>query len=157
MGEHFTNCGVRFLVDDEDDPFVQERNWGAKKEYHTTYIIATSKNSSFSTDRLPRLILNVPSNMVVDHINGDGTDNRRCNIRVCTQSENQWNRKPHKKAVSKFKGVAWKSHAKSFEVTIQKHKKRYFLGHYKNEELAAYVYDYAAKSLFGEFARTNEV
>lgn len=96
---------------------------------------------------------------IVDHINGDRLDNRRSNLRFCTNSEN--NRSMRKvRGRSKYKGVCYAKYAPeelcwSAWITPA-HQKVLCLGHFPTEEAAARAYDNAARILFKEFAATNE-
>lgn len=95
----------------------------------------------------------------VDHINHDGLDNRRCNLRICSRAQNDWNRrKDTQKTTSKYKGVCKVLRNGKYyfwRARIVKNKKEYPLGDYKKETDAARAYDAKAIELFGEFARCN--
>ena len=99
--------------------------------------------------------VNVPSKSFIDHINHNGLDNRRCNLRVATHSENMRNRKPQLGTSSKFKGVCWMKKVNKWQVSIRYNKVKLHLGLYSNEIKAAKAYDGVAKELHGEFARLN--
>lgn len=100
-----------------------------------------------------REILNPPEGMVIDHINGTGINNRRCNMRICTQAQNVQNRRPCPTSKSRFIGVfprgdKWGAAAR--------HKgKQHHVGTFEYEVEAARARDYKAVELFGEFARLN--
>ena len=93
----------------------------------------------------------------IDHVNGDGLDNRRCNLRIATRSQNQMNRKPKRGASSRYKGVFWSDDHKKWQSAAQLNKERYHLGFYNGEEEAAKAYNVFAAQHFGEYARLNEV
>lgn len=101
-----------------------------------------------------RLILNPPSNLGIDHINRNSLDNRRCNLRLATQTQNNGNM-ISKKHSSRFKGVSWVRRDKKWEARGKQHNKTIHLGLYNSEEEAAKTYDAWAKQYFGEFARLN--
>jgi excisionase family DNA binding protein len=90
-----------------------------------------------------------------DHKNGNTLDNRRCNLRISTRSQNQWNRKNTKKGASKYKGVWWNKQANKWSATITKNGQSHYLGLHHDELDAARAYDAAARKLFGEFAAPN--
>lgn len=103
-----------------------------------------------------RLILSPPAKMVVDHINGDGLDNRRSNMRIATRTQNNANRK-HGSSRTGYKGVAPESG--KFYAYIGappgSRSKVERLGYFSTPEDAARVYDRAAIERWGEFARLN--
>ena len=114
-----------------------------------------------------RLVLGLdPSESSVDHVNGDGLDNRKANLRLATRTENSQNmRKPRsfgKKpgTSSKFKGVSYVSPGPRSSGRWQAHitvrKQQRYLGTFAHEEDAARAYDVAAVEEFGSFAWTNE-
>jgi hypothetical protein len=95
---------------------------------------------------------------VVDHINGDPLDNRKSNLRVCTQAENLRNRRKRAKPTSsKFKGVSRHtiSRQKPWLAKIKSDGKTIYLGTFETEEQAAEAYDRAALERFGTFAHLN--
>lgn len=105
-----------------------------------------------------RLILSAPDDMHVDHINGDGLDNRRCNLRLVTRSQNLANqRRVRANKSSRFKGVSWsRTHAK-WVASICVDNKQTILGRFDDEVVAAVRYNAAAVQSFGEFAFLNEM
>ena len=92
----------------------------------------------------------------VDHINGDKLDNRRCNLRWATHTENQRNVKHHTDAKSPYKGI-FKSPSGRWIGQIWVTNRYLRLGSYDTPEQAALAYNAAALEHFGEFARLNEV
>jgi hypothetical protein len=93
---------------------------------------------------------------VIDHINGNTSDNRIDNLREATRTQNQGNqRKTSKETSSKHKGVYFSISNKKWAAYINKDRKRRHLGLYEDEDSAAMAYDKAARELFGEFAKTN--
>lgn len=93
---------------------------------------------------------------LVDHEDGDGLNNCRCNLRDASRSGNGANSKKCQGLTSKFKGVSRHSRG-GWQVTIRKDGKKKWLGRFDVEEDAAKAYDRAAAELHGEFARTNEM
>lgn len=95
----------------------------------------------------------------VDHINGDGLDNRRCNLRCTTHARNIQNsvgRPAGRKGP--YKGVSYVrsgSNAGKWRATIEVDGRQHHLGYFRSSEAAAQAYDRAAALYFGEFARLN--
>jgi hypothetical protein len=102
-----------------------------------------------------RSIIPIPDNMLCDHINHIGLDNRSANLRPATSAQNAWNRKKQSKPTSsKYKGVR-KTISNTWSADITVLGKRIHLGSFKTETAAAKAYDSAAKTHFGLFAYTN--
>lgn len=91
----------------------------------------------------------------IDHINGDGLDNRRANLRRATRRQNIANSGSRVDTTSRFKGVSWSEHAQAWQVHIRLERKSKYLGLYEHEDEAALVYDSVAHETYGEFARLN--
>lgn len=155
IGIKLTN-GLLALVDAGDYDLVKGYGWSAIRPrkggvwYATATIIENGKKRKL---RLHRLIMNPGEGEQVDHINGDGLDNRRANLRLCTSSENNMNR--GKK--DGYKGVSYYKDRKKWRARIGINGEKRHLGWYATAEEAALAYNKAAGELFGEFARPNEV
>jgi hypothetical protein len=91
----------------------------------------------------------------IDHIDGDGFNNQRSNLRPASASENGGNRKKQAGASSQYKGVGWDKTKGKWKAHIAKDKQHYWLGLFKVEEEAARAYDDKARELYGPFARLN--
>ncbi len=101
-----------------------------------------------------RQIMNPPKDKSVDHINRDGRDNRRANLRLATVAQNNMN-KFSGKGSSKYKGVYFRRDMKRWRASISVNSKKKQLGSYDNEVDAAKAYDKAAKKYYGQFAYLN--
>ncbi len=102
-----------------------------------------------------RLIMDAPKGLMVDHIDHNGLNNRKSNLRLCTRKQNRRNRRPNLGGSSKYKGVCWCKSSKKFRAAISHNKKRIYLGYFHDEVEAAKAYDEKARELFGEFAYLN--
>jgi hypothetical protein len=93
----------------------------------------------------------------VDHINGNGTDNRRENLRVVTHAQNLMNRPGWRKSSSKYKGVTFYKRDQKWQAKICPSGKTMHLGYFDQELDAAKAYNAAAMQHFGKYAVLNEV
>jgi hypothetical protein len=151
------------MVDDVDFGWLSQFKWQAIKTVRKwrTYWYAMratpTRNGKRKNLRMHREILGLKKGdgKECDHRNGDGLDNQRHNLRICTRSENSYNQLPERNRNSKYKGVAHCVGSKNWQVTICKNGKRLHLGCFKNEIDAAKTYDAKAKELFGEYALLN--
>jgi hypothetical protein len=100
-----------------------------------------------------RVVMNAQPGECYDHINRDGLDNRRSNLRLATNQQNQMNR-GRKGGTSRFKGVSW-DRQKSLWLAQMGRGRGSKIGRFHAEEDAARAYDRAAREKFGEFACTN--
>lgn len=150
------SLGEFAIVDDADYDLVKGYKWYAAKRPHTCYAIRYYEKDGRRTSQLMhRLIMPPPDGFEIDHINGNGRDNRRTNLRVCTHSQNAHNSHAHKDGISRFKGVSWVTRLSRWQVYIQYEKIQYYLGLFDDEIKAAKAYDVKARELFREYARTN--
>lgn len=97
----------------------------------------------------------IPDGYQIDHINGVRSDNRICNLRLATNTDNQHNTPPKKVNKSGFKGVYWHVANRRWGACIRVGGRSKFLGLHASREEAAAAYDAAAKIHYGEFARLN--
>jgi len=102
-----------------------------------------------------RVILDAPPAVEVDHINRNGLDNRRANLRLATRAENTRNAKLSRRNTSGFRGVSFDHFSGRWLAIVKSDGKTYRLGAFATPEEAAFAYDFAAAALHGEFASTN--
>lgn len=140
--------GKYAIVDDEDFKWLNQWRW----YYDGRYARMNYKNKKI---HMHRLIMNTPKGMDTDHINGNGLDNRRCNLRICTSSQNHINTKKRKNNTSGYKGVFSCQLSKNWRAQIRYNHKSIHIGNFINKIQAAKAYNQKAKELFGEFARLN--
>lgn len=156
--------GFVSLVDDEDYGKVSQFDWHAKRG-STRRAVWYAAVSLYKEDaekigkrfmRMHQLILGFPEiPLVVDHINGDGLDNRRQNLRLADRSQNCMNCSPLKNCSSKFKGVGWHKRVGKWQARICAYGKSRYVGHFSDEIEAALAYDREAINLHGEYAVLN--
>jgi hypothetical protein len=100
-----------------------------------------------------RVIVNAIEGQIVDHINGDGLDNSRSNLRVVTHSQSMMNRVWSRDGMtSRFQGVTWDKCCKKWRAQIFCNGKRIYLGVHAEEDAAYAAYKAACAELFGEFS-----
>ena len=150
--------GYETIVDDDMYNYLNQWKWSAQKGRNTYYAVHSSKpqNGKQKSICMHREILGLKAGdgRHTDHINGDGLDNRRCNLRICTRSQNHQNRHSIR-GTSQFKGCSWYKRDKNWEVSITLNSRKIHLGYFDNEIEAAKAYDKKAGELFGEFAKCN--
>ena len=149
------------LVDDADFNLLDQHKWTASPRKQTVYAKSDQRVTRGCACVYMHVFLMKPgAERAVDHINGNGLDNRRGNLRVCTKSQNQGNRRKGlfrngTECSSKYKGVYWNKRDRRWRAQIRQKSKCIYLGNFRNEHDAAMAYDAKARELFGEFARTN--
>jgi stress response protein YsnF len=144
------------ILDVEDYYRLNNFKWFLTGRLHKFYAARTIKiDGKTRITRMHRDIMNPPDNLLVDHQNSDGLDNRRQNLRLATKSQNGCNSRKRKNTSSVYIGVHLRKKQNRWETSIRHNEKRIFLGSFKNEFDAAKVYDAAAKKYHGEFARLN--
>ena len=143
-------------VDPQDYIWLSQFRWHCKPNINAAYAVRTVTSAN-KTKRIymHRQILNTPPHLVCDHINHDGLDNRRQNLRNCTINQNNANSRSARNASSKYKGVSWNKTRKKWAAYIKKDKKQFNLGLFSSELEAAKAYDQAAKKYHAEFAALN--
>ena len=146
-------------VDPGDYERLRKSEWFVKKGRNCFYAfrrLATGKTGNKKLIYMHREIIEVGDEKMVDHINYDGMDNRSCNLRAATHSENMCHRKKSSRAThSKYKGIQWHKDIRKWQVEIRFNKKRMYLGCFRNEIEAAKAYDRGAMKYHGEFACLN--
>jgi hypothetical protein len=148
--------GIVALVDDEDFARVSPYKWHQDPNRTTTYA-KTKQIPGRGKTAMHRFILDAPAHKQVDHINGNGLDNRRSNLRLCTAAENRRNRANQRIPASGYRGVAKKVEGESvrYVPSICVNGKKRSLGSFSCPVEAARVRDDAARRIYGAFAVLN--
>jgi hypothetical protein len=143
-----------FKIDIEQLEYVIKYKWFSKKAASTNKYYAYSHLTGNQKILLHRYLLNVKKGELVDHKNGDPTDNRLINLRKVNKLQNNVNSKKRKNCRSIYKGVTVRPSGK-FGVYIRHQSKNICLGTFNNEIDAAREYDKFACLFFGEYAKLN--
>jgi len=151
--------GLIAIVDDDDYIKLKKYNWYATMNHKNGTWYAkrniVTNSGKCTTITMHRQLLDSPK--MIDHINQNGLDNRRSNLRVCNRSQNQWNGKKRKSA-SGFRGVREQRNkfGVSWHTYIWKNGKIIYVGSFDDKMKAAIAYDTKAIELFGkDFATLN--
>jgi len=151
--------GYVAIVDDEDYEELSKHKWYAQTKRFVQYAKrACYKNGDQITISMHRIITNCPDGMQVDHINHNGLDNRKENLRICTNQENSRNQMKHiSTTLGMVKGVVISKCIKSkpYKARIRYNGKAKDIGYFATIEEAALAYDKKALELFGQYAQLN--
>lgn len=126
--------GLTTMVDDEDFDYLNQFNWCAIKYKHTFYAIRNSPrvNGKSKSIRMHREILKTPANMITDHIDLNGLNNQRYNLRVVTKQQNAFN--------TKAKGYSFNKNAGKWSASIKVNGKKKHLGYFETKKKARKAY-----------------
>jgi hypothetical protein len=142
--------GYEAIIDAADVPLVEGFNWNAGFGGNNVYARRTVGNSCVL---LHRAIMKEPFGLSIDHIDGDGLNNRRCNMRIATHSQNMHNMRINKANTSGLKGVDLVSG--KWRARIKLNGNRIYLGQFASPEEAHAAYCAASEKYHGEFGRTS--
>lgn len=154
MKKIFLTQGKFALVDDEDFNWLNQWKW----HYHIdgyavrNYARISPRQGLFL---MHRVIVNCPTDKQIDHIDGDGLNNQKFNLRICVQSQNKKNRRTPSNNTTGYKGVWIDKRRGYIWAGINANGKRLHLGTFSDLISAAEAYDGAARKHYGEFARLN--
>lgn len=145
------------LVDDEDYDYLMQWKWYASEFSNTFYAVRSAhkfgENTRCKRIYMHRTIMGAPQKLEVDHIDHNGLNNQKNNLRLCSHMDNQRNKMSWSK--SGYSGVHYKKDHKKYIAYICVDHKNIFLGHTETPEMAALLYNIAAIKYFGEFANLN--
>ncbi len=147
------------LVDDKDYEALSEYKWYTQIGSSGPRAVRTIclSDGKQITILLSRQIMDAPPGMDVDHQDHNTLNDQKENLRVCTRSQNQANRRKGPNLSSKFKGVCWDRVRKKWKAQITIGGQYMYLGLFDSEEEAACAYDNEAEEAWGEFALMNNV
>lgn len=145
--------GEFVTIDEEDWPLVRELKWHCSGTHCGKLYAQHRRGKAGVTIIMHRLILGVEKGTFVDHIDGNGLNNRRCNLRIATVSQNNANR-DFKRTQSQFRGVRKLSNTSWYAVAT-KNRVQHRSKPFRAEVDAAREYDRMARELHGEFAVLN--
>ncbi len=142
------------LVDDDDLHLVMSMGkWGVLVQPGKTVYVRKTLNSQKRLLSLHRFLMNPPEGVQVDHINGNGLDNRRANLRLASCSENNRNRGTSRNNTSGIKGVRWNKARQKWQACLDAKDLPRYWGLFDTKEEAAEVIQSVRARLFGEFER----
>lgn len=151
--------GDLLICDAEDERFALENSWRYDKD---GYVIRGKRiDGKYRLLRFHHEVLKqhgweIPPNAVIDHRNKIKHDNRKENLRICSQAENNRNRNSTNNS-SGYRGVNWSSKNQNWIARIRVEGRSLHLGSFPSAREAAYYYNMAAQQLHGEFAELNDL
>lgn len=146
------------VVDNEDYEYLSQWKWCYNNGYASRGLTAAEKRELGVTSGrvlMHREIMGQPNGMMIDHIDGNGINNQRSNLRICSNKENAKNQRMQRNNTSGFKGVSWIKRDKKWRAVIYYNGKLRILGTFQIKEEAADAYDRAACELYGNYALPN--
>lgn len=149
--------GMVALVDNEDYPYLAKLNWFAQSNGLQWYARRNSQyiNKKRHIVHMHRVIMEAPPWMLVDHLDGNGLNNTRENLRLCTHQGNSRNGRKRNINTSGYKGVSWHKVTQKWMARIGVDGRSIHLGLHDTATEAALAYDVAALKYHGEFACVN--
>lgn len=150
------------FVDDADYEWLNRKKWRTQKRYsHLVYAVRgmPQVKGKRGSEYMHRVILGLRrgDGQQCDHIDGNGLNNQRANLRVCTITQNHQNQRKRIVGTSKYKGACWNRRDHKWQASIKVNKKLIHLGLFDSELDAACAYNKAAQKYFGEFALLNTI
>ena len=143
------------LVDDEDFEYLNQFKWSANKIGNTFYAV---RRIGIDCNRNMRYIHGTIMNgKGIDHIDGNGLNNQRNNLRFCNQSQNGGNSRKRGNCTSTYRGVSFYKKTKKWQANITINGKLIHLGYFVSEFAAAKAYNAKAIEFFCEFANLNMI
>lgn len=143
------------LIDNEDWDKIKDIRLRILKQDNDKFRVAGRLKGSKKTFYLHRFIMNASINDQVDHIDGNPLNNKKENLRICSNKENSKSQSIRKRNTSGYKGVTWDKQRSKWKAQITINYKHKSLGFFNSKEDAALCYNEGAIKYFGEFALLN--
>jgi hypothetical protein len=140
----------KVIIDTEDIELLRPYKW-----YKNTAQYIQARVKDVGQVYLHRFIMGNDNPLKIDHINRNRFDNRKANLRFCTDIQNSMNKRGNLNGSSIYKGVCWHKDTRKWLANIMIHNKTQHIGLYELEKDAARAYDKKAKELYGQFAYLN--
>lgn len=150
--------GKSVIVDVEDYHYLNQWKWQCTKHGYAARSISfqkPDKSWSSKTVFMHRVIMQTPEGLFTDHADENKLNNRKVNLRICTRSENQYNKLLRADNKSGRKGINWIKKTSMWVVRVQADKKRQIFGYFKDLEEAKIAHSKAVRLLHGEFAKVD--
>ena len=148
--------GYEAVIDAIDLPLVAGYNWWAYVDRNTVYAVTSSKHPKYGRQaRMHRVITSCPQGLHVDHVDLNGLNNRRANLRVATHSQNKHNQPAQRNNTSGFKGVYFHKGSGKYRAMIGVNGRLKSLGLFRTAIQAHEAYKEASIRYHGEFARSS--
>jgi hypothetical protein len=148
--------GMVALVDDADYEALSHWSWSIHDNGRQMYAKRRSNVAGHdNVVKMHRQLMLPDPGQVVDHINGNGLDNRKANLRIASKSNNGANRSKTIVNTSGYKGVFWHAQTRKWLVKVKRGGRQHYVGIFSDPIDAALAYDARAIELFGEYARPN--
>ena len=144
--------GKASIVDDEDYEFLTQWKWHHNQNRAVRRLAAKFGRKVVL---MHRIILNAPDDLLVDHIDGNGLNNQKINLRICNKAQNAQNQRIGSRNKTGVKGAFFCLRSKKYQAVIIANRKTHLLGLFDLLEDAKKAYNDAAPIFHGEFARPN--
>lgn len=149
-------------IDDEDYDDLAQWTWTLERRSRRVYARRQSHEGAvrqlvYMHQHVAARAGLVQGQYDIDHVDANGLNNCRCNLRLATRSQNNANQRLSVRNTSGYKGVYWSRAARKWAAQIGIAGKRMYLGLFSDEQSAARRYNEAARTHYGEFARVNPV
>jgi len=148
--------GCTAIIDAEDAALIGQYNWYVQLAPQTVYAVRNHPEDGRQKQvRMHREIVKTPDGLKADHIDGNGLNNRKSNLRNCTQEQNSRNQRPQTGGTSAYKGVFWHKASVKWQAQIGYKYLRKHLGYFDSEQEAHAAYCRASAEIHKEFGRTE--